>query len=419
MPDDSAAAAKTKTTAHFGPIPDHVPRELVFDVDFLEASNTQIDPFKATDALHTDYPPLFYTNRALPGVHNGHWVVSRAEDIRRIYLDTETYSNEGAASFQTLVGETFRMLPTAADPPEHTKFRLLLNPWFSPKAITDLEPNIRGAVRELIDGFADKGECDVAYDFGRIYPVKVFLNLMGFPVERFEEFLAWEYALLHSEGDVEAMKWGLTQSIGFVREFMAQVREAPNEKLGSHIVHAAIDGKPLAEEDIVGALYFLWVGGLDTVAANSALMFRRLALQPDVQQALRDNPALIPDAVEEFLRFQPVVNSMRLVTKDHELYGQRIKAGDHIILHNKAGNFDPAAFPNPRELRFDRGVNRHNTLAFGVHICLGAHLARRELRIALDEFLRRIPPFRIKPGATTEAVPGLIAMPRLPLVWDI
>jgi cytochrome P450 len=415
MPDD---AAKTPT-AHFGPIPSHVPPELVFDVDFLEGANTQVDPFKATDALHTDYPPLFYTNRALPGVHNGHWVVSRAEDIKRIYLDTATYSNAGAASFQTLVGETFRMLPTASDPPEHTKYRLLLNPWFSPKAITALEPDIRGAVSALIDGFVDKGECDVAYDFGRIYPVKVFLGLMGFPVARLEEFLAWEYALLHSQGDVEAMKWGLRGSIGFVREFIEEVRKTPNDKVGSRIVHARIDGKPLSEEEIVGALYFLWVGGLDTVAANSALMFRRLALEPDIQQALRDDPALVPAAVEEFLRFQPVVNSMRLVTRDHEMHGQLIKAGDHVICHNKAGNFDPAALENPRQLRFDRGANRHFTLAFGVHLCLGAHLARRELRIALHEFLRRVPPFRIKPGATIEAVPGLIAMPRLPLVWDV
>ena len=167
----------------------------------------------------------------------------------------------------------------------------------------------------------------------------------------------------------------------------------------------------------MGTVTFLWIGGLDTVAATTALMFRRLALEPELQRTLRANPDLINNAVEEFLRTEPLVNSARLVIKDHEVRGVQIKKGDYILCANNVGNFDPAQFDDPRSVRFDRRVNRHFSFAGGPHLCLGVHLARRELRIALGEFLRRVPFFQIAPGETCKAYPGLIAAPSVPLVW--
>jgi cytochrome P450 len=164
-------------------------------------------------------------------------------------------------------------------------------------------------------------------------------------------------------------------------------------------------------------MFFLWIGGLDTVAATWALMIRRLALNPALQEALRADEARIPDAIEEFMRVQPLVNSVRRAKADHEIRGVRILKGDSVLTYNNAGNFDPAEFDDPREVRFDRVQNRHFTLAGGPHRCLGSHLARRELRIALAEFLRRVPPFRLKAGADRTSYPGLIAAPHLPIVW--
>ncbi len=154
------------------------------------------------------------------------------------------------------------------------------------------------------------------------------------------------------------------------------------------------------------------------MAATTSLMFRRLALDSELQATLRANPDLLPEAVEEFLRMQPLVNSTRYVKADHQIHGVTLKAGDFVTCFNNVGNFDPAEFEGPREFRLDRPSNRHFTLAGGPHRCLGSHLARRELRLALGEFLRRIPEFTVKPGADLTAHPGLIAMPRLPLVWD-
>src|SRR5690606_19735089 len=242
---------------------------------------------------------------------------------------------------------------------------------------------------------------------------------MGFPPAKLEEFLAWEYAILHSMGDIEKMKWGIGSAIAYLRGFIEEMKQNPQNNLTSHIVHGKVDGRPLTEDEIIGTVSFLWIGGLDTVAATTALMFRRLALQPELQQRLRENPDLIPEAIEEFLRVQPLVNSSRLVKEDHEFHGVQIKKGDHIVCLNTAGNFDEDEFPQGREVKFDRPSNRHFTLAGGPHRCLGSHLARRELRIALAEFLRRIPEFKIKPGTSTMAYPGLIATAHVELVWDV
>ncbi len=397
-------------------VPAHVPTNLIHELDYLD-QNARVDPFSTTENIYEELPPVFFSPQFNPVLFKGSWVVTRYEDIREVYQNDALYSVEGAAGFQRLVGETFRMLPLAADPPEHGHYRLLLNPWFSPRAITAMEPQIKGAINDLIDSFIDKGECDLAYDYGRIYPVKVFMNLMGFPFEKFEEFLQWEYAILHSLGDAEKMTWGTKGALAYLREFVEEVRANPNEKLASSIVRGQINGRPITEDEIIGSIFFLWVGGLDTVAATTSLMFRRLAMDPALQQTLRDKPELIPEAIEEFMRMQPLVNSTRLVKEDHEIRGVKIRKGDHVMCYNAAGNFDPLEFENPREFRLDRQANRHFTLAGGPHRCLGSHLARRELRLALSEFLRRVPPFRLKDGADISAYPGLIAAPSLPIVW--
>lgn len=397
-------------------IPSHVPPDLVRDPSY-ERSNDLIDPFSVTANALEELPPVFYWPKLRPGISDGFWVVTHYEDIRDVYQNDELYSTRGSIDYPSLVGESFPMIPLAIDAPDHAKYRLMLNPWFSPKAIAALEPRIRQTVNELIDGFVDHGECDVAFDFGRIYPVRVFLSLMGFPLEKMDEFLAWEYAILHANGNVEKMKWGVAGALSYLREFIEHIRKNPDDNMASHIVHGKIEGRPLTDNEIVGTIFMLWVGGLDTVAATTALMFRRLALEPTLQQALRDDAELLPNAIEEFLRVQPLVNSTRLVKKDHEIRGVQIKEGDRVMCFNSAGNFDPAEFEAPREIKFDRPSNRHFTLAGGPHRCLGSHLARRELRIALEEFLRRVPTFELKDGIRGQVFPGIIATGNVPISW--
>jgi cytochrome P450 len=412
---DDLAAADSRTAP---PLPAHVSPDQLVDIDKYMAPNNRADPFDLGGDLFAELPPIFFSAARHGGLIDGAWVVTRHEDIREVYQNDSLYSTADVANFQALVGETFRMIPLAIDPPEHGKYRMLLNPWFSPKAITGMEASIRATINGLIDGFADKGECDAAYDFARIYPVRVFMALMGFPDEKFEEFLQWEYAILHSHGDLERVRWGISSALAYLRSFIDEMKAHPSDNLTSHIVHGQIESRPLTDDETIGTVAFLWLGGLDTVAATTSLMFRRLALDLTLQRRLREDPGLIADAIEEFLRMQPLVNSTRLVKQDHEIHGVQIKAGDHVTCFNYSGNFDPAEFERPREFRLDRPSNRHFTLAGGPHRCLGSHLARRELRLALGEFLRRVPEFTIKPGFDATAYPGLIAAPRLELVWQ-
>ena len=410
------------------PAPPHVPKDRLVDISWAMGGlpNDLRDPYAPCDWLNgPEIPRLLFAPTVpgsppnpLAGNANGSWVVTHYEDIDRVYSDNDFFSNKGTAEFQSLIGETFRSIPLAVDPPEHSKYRMFLMPHFSPARVAQMDAQIRAIVVEMIDSFADKGEVDVAWDFGRVYPVRVFMGLMGFPPAMFEQFLDWEWDILHS-ADFAKMSAALRGVLAYLRSFMAEKQIEPDEHLVSKIVHGTIEGRPVTEEEKIGMIWFLWLGGLDTVAATISQMFRRMVVEPAIQQQLRANPELINSGVEEFLRTQPILSSGRRAKCDFEWHGVRIKAGDNVTCLNPAGNFDPARLANPREFDPTRKGNRHFTFVAGVHLCLGASLARRELRILLEEWFARIPEFRLKPGADTAVFPGLLSIRNLPLVWDV
>ena len=402
------------------PVPAHVPPERVLDTRFAQGQIAYDlpDPYLPADVMRDpDVPRILYYPWPTSGRQHGAWTVSHYDDIRRVYEDNDLFSTEGAAQFQALAGESFPSIPLGIDPPDHGRYRRFLNPWFTPVAMNDMEPNIRAIVTEMIDAVVQDGEVDIAYDFGRIYPVRVFLNLMGFPFSMFDQFLEWEYAILHNP-DIGAKAEAVKGILAYLRGFIAEKQANPDETLGSYIANGQMDGKPLTPDETIGMTWFLWLGGLDTVASTISQMFRRMALDTELQARIRANPESINSAVEEFLRVQPLVNSGRRIKKDFTWHGVDLKEGDWIACINSSGNFDEGQFACPRDFDPERKNNRHFTLIGGVHICLGAHLARRELRVLLAEWLSRVPPFRLKPGADTTVIPGLLSIRNLPIVWD-
>lgn len=402
------------------PVPAHVPPERVLDTRFAQGQIAYDlpDPYLPADVMRDpDVPRILYYPWPTSGRQHGAWTVSHYDDIRRVYEDNDIFSTEGAAQFQALAGETFPSIPLGIDPPDHGRYRRFLNPWFTPVAMNDMEPKIRAIVSEMIDAVVKDGEVDIAYDFGRIYPVRVFLNLMGFPFSMFDQFLEWEYAILHNP-DIAAKAEAVKGILAYLRGFIAEKQANPDETLGSYIANGQMDGQPLTPDETIGMTWFLWLGGLDTVASTISQMFRRMALDTELQARIRANPEIINSAVEEFLRVQPLVNSGRRIKKDFTWHGVDLKAGDWIACINSSGNFDENQFACPRDFDPERKNNRHFTLIGGVHICLGAHLARRELRVLLSEWLTRVPPFRLKPGADTTVIPGLLSIRNLPIVWD-
>jgi cytochrome P450 len=344
------------------------------------------------------------------------WVLTRYKDCARLLQEPETFGSHGQADFQKLVGETFKCIPLSYDGKRHSEFRRYLNPYFTPRAVAAMDADIRALCDSMIDEFLAKGGGDFAYDFARVFPVKVFFNLMGFPHDVLEQFLQWENEILHSR-DFDRMATAVRDVLAWLRAFIKEKETTPDSSLTSTIVNGEIGGVRLTDDEKIGTIFFLWLGGLDTVASTLGQMFRRMALDHELQTRLRDNPELITHAVEEFLRTQPLVNNLRQLKADITLHGVEMKEGDWCVGLPGTANFDPEAFPNPRTFDPERKANRHVTLASGPHLCLGAHLARQELRVALQHWLSRVPMFSLVGEKDKEIMPGLASVTNMEITW--
>jgi cytochrome P450 len=251
----------------------------------------------------------------------------------------------------------------------------------------------------------------------RPFPVTIFLELMGLPLEEMNRFVDLEESIIHGThekqlGDIRALRDYLAGQI-------ALRRKNPTDDLVSFAITSQLDGQPLNDNDVMGMSFTLFIAGLDTVTSTLSYMFRHLAENFDQQQRLRDNLDLIPDAVEELLRVYNVVTTGRRATRDVEIAGVLIKAGDNLALPTTLASRDPEEFENPQNVDFSRNPNPHSAFGAGPHRCIGSHLARRELTAAVREWLAHVPPFRIAPGAIMHSNgSGVVSLDQVPLVWD-
>ncbi|MCU1461743.1 MAG: Cytochrome [Acidimicrobiales bacterium] len=348
-------------------------------------------------------------------------MISRYEDVMWAFRHPEHFTSAGGA---LNLGEQ-PLLPLEADPPRHTQYRRLLNPQFVPREIERLEPSVRTLVRELLDGFADRGSCDFHEEFATPLPSGIFLALMGLPDADLPMFLEWrdntvrpDVAPGDFEGAIRIREQTAREISEYFRTKIAERREQPDDSLFSRIVHGTIDGEPLSEAELLGIGHLLLLGGLDTVTATLDCMIVYLARHPDRRRRLVDDPSLIPAVVEELLRSEsPVMVVPRTVKHDLELGGVKLLAGDFVTLVIGSANQDESEFGDGT-VDFDRDPNRHVAFGASHHLCLGAHLARLELRVALEEIHRRIPDYRIADGAEIHFSPGIRQADNLPLVWD-
>ena len=396
-------------------IPDHVPSELVFETGITYGPEFLADPHKFMAEMHGNYPPVFYN----VGMFGNMWSVTKHEDALFVLRHAELFSNEDATPFPRDPAEWFYFIPIEIDPPDHRKYRNIVDPIVSPQGVLKLEERIRALANELIDEFIDKGECTFDEAFGRPLPVLVFLDLMGLPRAMCDTFVSWAMALLHSN-DRQIMGDTLKTIGDYLKTAIAGKQANPDDGLVSRIVHAEIDGKPISEREAFGFVTFLFIAGLDTVFATLNLIWVWLANNPERCQEIIDNPDKINAVVEELLRVHSVTFSGRTVAQDVTLRGIQLKKGDKITSILPACNFDPEVFPNPTVVDFNRPKKIILAFTVGVHSCMGAHLARLEVKIALQEWLRRIPDFKLKPGAEMVYRPGGVIGPEsVPLVWDV
>jgi cytochrome P450 len=400
-------------------IPGHVPASLVVDFDYHADPAFLADPFAGLDGVRDRR--VFFSPR-----YEGYWVLTRAEDIRAVFQDPATFSSADVAIPKGAYPRVLR--PLALDPPEHGAYRQTLTAAFSPAAAARREEEVRSVCRALVDAVAPTGGCDLMHDLAKPLPTTVFVDLVGLPAADAGQFLEWNDALLHAYDDPAKRRWAATSIESYLADAVARRRgegergegDSDGDDVLSTLVRAHIAGRAITDDEVLDVLFLLFMAGLDTVTAATGFAFAMLARRVDLQRRLVDEPAVVPAAVEELLRIHGIVNAARTATRDATIAdGVTVKAGDRILLATALANRDPGEFPDPLTVDFDRTPNRHVAFGAGPHRCLGSHLARLEMRIALEEFHRRIPSYRLAPGhKPTVHGGGVFGMDRLPLEWD-
>ncbi|MCD2111603.1 cytochrome P450 [Rhodococcus rhodochrous] len=370
----------------------------VVDFDIYDPSLTHpVDTVQEKVAELAAKGPVVYST-----AYGGHWIVTRYKEVHEVLRDPETFSSYPNNLVNAGDG---KFLPLELDPPEHTAYRVALQPLFSPNRMKALTERIRSVVNELIDGFAWKGEAEFVSEFAHELPTRVFLALMDWPLEDAPMFTeATDIALMGKPGASEeesanARAEAAQQMFGYFHKIIGERRANPGDDVTSTLIHTEIelpDGKRLlTDEELARMFFLLLIAGLHTVQGSLAWAIIHLVNRPDQRTALIEDEGLLPSAVEEILRIEAAVIMGRRATRDVELGGVRIKEGDQIIVMLCSANRDSEEFDDPNSLDLARTPNRHLSFGAGPHRCLGSHLARLELSIALEELHRRIPDYEL------------------------
>ncbi len=376
----------------------------------------------ATDFDHTDprwvndpYPIWDELRQRCPVAHtdrfNGVYFPSRHDDVRAITYDTEHFSSRRVVVREVPVKGASP--PITSDPPWHGPERRILLPAFTPHAIQQLEPITRQICGALIDAVVEGDGCDAAVDYAQHVPVRVIAHMLGIPEADGDQFRTWIQDLLEEgiSDYVKAME-ALEGMREYLRQQVVQRREQPGDDLISRLLDAELNGEPVTEEHLVNTVRLLLIAGIDTTWSAIGASLWHLATHPEDRARLVSKPDLIPTAVEEFLRAYAPVTMAREVAQATEVGGCTFEPGQMVLLSFPSANRDPAVFPDADQVIIDRAENRHVAFGVGIHRCLGSNLARMEMRVALEEWLRRIPNFTLADPAGVTWSPGTVRGPR-------
>ena len=337
------------------------------------------------------------------------WLPVRYEDLSAIAHDTDTFSSRDivvVSPFDIPMNDVMPVPPISSDPPVYTWARRLLLPAFGPTAIERMTPITRALADDLIDEHFSDGHGDAAADYARHIPVRIIAQMLGVPVEDEDQFTGWVVRTLQNgfqniDGAMDAVGEMTMYFMGAVAERRAMEPGTRPDDIITMLIEAETD-EPISDQHLLGTCFLLLVAGIDTTWSNIGSALWHLATHPEDQQRLRDEPDLMPLAVEEFLRFYSPVTMARYVAEDTEVNGCPMREGDKVLMAFPAGNRDPEMFEDADRFVIDRAKNRHFAFGSGIHRCLGSNLARMEIKVALETFLERVPTFRLSdPDAVT------------------
>ncbi len=404
----------------------------VSDNEATELSETEGggggDPFGAMDPEMAANPqPTFQMmmemGPVLPAEGMGVLLLNR-EVVDEAFRHPEIFSSNMSA---VDLKNARPLIPLQIDPPDHKKFRKILDPLFAPKQMALLEEPVAALANELIDALVGRDEINFAHEFSVPFPSLTFLTLLGLPLEDLPLFVAMKDGIIRP-GHVVGSDYGSAKADAHQQATADSIYEYFNRVLDEREVegrddlltkflHTEVDGVQLTRNDILDICFLFLIAGLDTVTATLDCMFSYLSRNPGQRQQLVDDPSLIPAAIEEMLRWEtPVTGVVRVAVEDTEVAGCPIPKGEQVMMLLGAANIDTNEFPDADQIRWDREANRHLAFGGGVHRCLGSHLARLELRVALREWHKRIPEYRIPDGVTLAYTAGIRSIDDFPMI---
>lgn len=398
--------------------PSHVPADLAFEFDAFR-------PMEGTETYHEAYarwnakglPELFWSP-----FNGGHWVAASRDCLAEVFADYERFTSRFGASVDSPRTEADdeirpRLAPIEEDPPRQQVFRKLFASAFVATAVKQREDEVRQLAIELVEALKPAGRCEFVTEFAQHLPIKIFMRMVDLPDEDRLGLIPLAQAQVAADAP-KAEKMALL--FEYVAGRVGERMKSSGDDLISRIVNSEVDGRPITPQEAIGVCSLLLIGGLDTVASMMGHLMHFLANSPDHRRQLIENPQLVPGAVEEFLRRFALTNPARTVTADTVLRGVQLRKGDKIMLATPFGAVDQRTYDDPLAVDFTRKSANKTTFGAGPHVCPGSMLARAEIRVLLEEWLKRIPDFRLDPDDGPRVRTGVNgSMEHLPLVWDL
>jgi len=393
--------------------PAHVPAGRVVDVDIYALPGQPDDFHGAWQSLQERAPALVWTPR-----NEGHWIALSGDVLAEVQSDHERFSNR-VIVIPKSVGEKHGLIPTTIDPPEHRPYRKLLNDGMALAKVRKLHDAIRAVAAELVGEFADRGRCDFTGEFAQVLPIRIFLALVDLPMSDAASIRMWAECMTRPNPPMpfEAGKQALYD---YLEPIIIARRAAPGDDLISQLVTADISGRPVSHDEALALCTQILVAGVDTVVNFLGFVMLFLARNPDARAELagKDSNAVMAATHELFRRFG-LVTIARTVRADMEFHGCTLKAGELVCIPTQVHGLDAAINPDPMRVDFARRGARHSAFGSGPHMCPGQELARAEVAITIEEWLKRIPDFRIAADADTQCSGGLVGqVNRVVLEWD-
>jgi cytochrome P450 len=351
--------------------------------------------------------------------HDGYWIVTGYDEVREAAGLPDVFSSALVSIPENIGLSGVPLPPLDLVPPRHAKFRRMLLPFFSPARAEAMRPVTVAIANELIDTFIDRGDVDVATEYARQVPTAVLARILGVSPDDEAQFGKWIHAIVETAAtDMEGAVVAGGELLGYFMQLIGARRDQPQDDLISFLLQATVDGEPVSEPDQLGCCILLLIAGIDTTWSTLGSSLLYLADHPEAREVFRTTTPATTRALEELLRFFAPTSVTRGLTCDAELGGVQLSAGDRALLVFPSANRDEGKFDHADEVRLNREPNRHQTFGYGAHVCLGAPLARMEMHVGLQEFLRRIPDFKVRDHAEITWKPGPIHGPSCaPLIF--